>query len=480
MKHRRMWTRFSKRRKASTKNKRAMSEIVDGKKLFSLSDLAASIQKAFGIYYNHKYWIKAEISKLNLFPRSGHCYPELSETSGGNIAAAFTGFIHRDTYRIINEKFQNTIGEPLHDGMKIVALCSIQFSYTRGVRLTINDIDINSILGEQARMRQETVEHLKSEGLFARNKSLALSRIVRKLAVISVESGKGYADFMSIINASNVFCVSTRLFPALMMGPEAAVQIKSALEKIKEQSANFDAVCIVRGGGGENTLQCFNDIELCRAIALFPLPVFTGIGHATNRTVAEEVANTSFVSPSELANFFIDRHSAEVARLRTLTNKIALLLQRAIQSKSTQLDAPVKNLRYKYSVAFRRKIDFIDNYLNSIRLKINGIFYRRHYSIHTIASRIAITAGGLCQESRRRVEHIEAQLHGVSARRIPLVAGNPVKMRIAAEPSEEVCIMRGSQVISSISELQVGDVIRFLTSKGTVTAEITATDIKKQ
>ena len=204
-----------------------MSEIVDGKKVFTLSEFAASVQRAFGALYNKNYWIKAEISKLNFFPRSGHCYPELSETSGGSITAALSGFIHRDTYRALNAKFQNTIGEPLHDGMKIIAQCSVHFSTTRGVRLTISDRDINSILGEQARLRMEVVQALKSEGVFALNRSVALPRIVKRIAVVSVESGKGYADFMSIVNSVKTYRLHLQLFPALMMGPEAAVQMSA-------------------------------------------------------------------------------------------------------------------------------------------------------------------------------------------------------------------------------------------------------------
>lgn len=456
-----------------------MSEIVDGKKVFTLGEFAQSIQRAISINYSQKYWLKAEMTKLNLFPRSGHCYPELSETSDGNITAAFSGFIHRNTYKVINEKFISAIGEPLHDGMKIVAQCSVHYSITRGICLTINEIDINSVLGEQARMRQETVEKLKSECIFTQNKSLVLPRIVNNIAIVSVESGKGYADFMSIINNTSGCHIKTRLFPALMMGPEAVAQIIAALETIKKQSSDFDAVCIIRGGGGENTLQCFNDIELCRTIATFPLPVLTGIGHATNRTVAEEIAQTSFVSPSELANFFIDRHLAELSQFKTLTNKISLLIQRAIQSKKNRLDAPVKNIRYKYGVAFRRKTESIDYTLNSIKLKINNIFYRRNHYVHTMASRIALNAGPLYQKALRRVENIEAQLHGVSKRHFSIVSGTPEQMHIAAEPSDGICILRGSQVISSISELNKGDIIRIITSEGSITAQISATDIKK-
>ena len=453
-----------------------MPEIVDGKKVFTLGEFAASIQRAIGKFYNSSYWLKAEISKLNFFPRSGHCYPELAESHDGNTTAAFSGFIHNKTLQKLNSKFQSTIGEPLHDGMKIVAQCTVHFSTTRGIKLTINDIDINAILGEQARMRMETVERLKSEGLFARNRALHLPRIIKKIAIISVESGKGYADFMSIISTSNGFQIGTKLFPALMMGPEAAGQMVSALERIKENVADFDAVCIIRGGGGENTLQCFNDLTLCRAIALFPLPVMTGIGHATNRTVAEEVANISLVSPSELANFLIDRYSDEVAKFRTLTNKIALHLKHSLQSKSSALDAPVKAIHYKYKVVFSRKMERIDGAKNAIRQKISNIFVRRRYVLHSIASRMAIASNGVCQKSRQRVENIEQQLHGATVRQIPILSVRQQQMKMAAEPAGGFCIMRDMQVITNISELHEGDVIRLITADGAAIATISAVE----
>jgi exodeoxyribonuclease VII large subunit len=455
-----------------------MPEIVDGKKVFTLGEFAASIQRAIGKFYTDKYWLKAEISKLNLFPRSGHCYPELSESVDGNLVAAFSGFINKTTYQRLNEKFISSIGEPLHDGMKVVAQCSVHFSMTRGARLTINDIDINSILGEQARKRQEAVDRLKSEGVFALNKSHALPRFLKRIAVVSVESGKGYADFMSIINATNGFHIGARLFPALMMGPEAAGQMSSALDRIREHAADFDAVCIVRGGGGENTLQCFNDVELCRQIALFPLPVMTGIGHATNKTVAEEVSNASFVSPSELANFLIDRYSNEIAKFRALSNKISLLLQRGLQSTSKQLDTPIKNIQYKYGVAFRRKMERIENTRRTIRHKIENIFANRRQQIHSIASRIVLAANSLCQKSRQCVETIENKLHGSTIRRFPLSVGQQAQVRMAAEPSSGFVIMRGEQVVTSIAELHDGDVIRIISPDGVAIAEIKSVDKK--
>ena len=187
----------------------------------------------------------------------------------------------------------------------------------------------------------------------------------------------------------------------------------------------------------------------------------------------------SLVSPSELANFLIDRYSDEVAKFRTLTNKIALLLQRSLQGKFSALDAPVKSIHYKYKVVFSRKIERIDGAKNAIRLKISNIFVRRRYVLHSIASRMAIASNGVCQKNRQRVENIEQQVHGVTVRQIPIMSVRQQQMRMAAEPAVGMCIMRGTQFVTNINELREGDVIRIITADGAAIATISAVEVNK-
>ncbi len=456
-----------------------MSEIINGKKVHSLFEFTSSIQRAIGTHYSNTYWLKAEISKLNFYPRSGHCYPEFSETINGETVATCTGFIHKKTYQLLDTKFLQTVGEPLHDGMKITMQCTVHFSTTRGLRLNVNDIDIDSILGEQTRLKQLTIEQLKSEGLFALNKSLTIPRLIKDIAVISVESGKGYADFMSIIRSTKDFRLNTKLFPALMMGPEAAAQIKDSLLKIKEHVSDFTTVCIIRGGGSENTLQCFNDLELCRVIATFPLPIMTGIGHATNRTIAEDISFMSFVSPSELAGFLTDRYSAEIARFNALSSNITNQLSRALYNRRKQLENPSSNLQYKFEVAFRRKYQQIEATSNSIKLKLGNAFERKHHAISTVTSRITLLATNRCQRLQQILENKAMKIHTSSTKMIAFRKNTLSELQTAAEPANDTRIMRSGKVITDIAILQPGDLINIILLSGVVTAEVKAVEQKK-
>jgi len=433
-----------------------MPEIVNGKKQFLLSEFTSSLQRAIAKYYNNLYWIKAEISKLNYFPKSGHCYPELVENTNGKITAVCNAFIEKNIYTSLDRKFVATVGEPLHDGMKVVLLCKLCFSNTRGVRLEIRDIDINSLIGEQERIRLNTITSLKSEGIFARNKIHTLPHIINNIAIVSVESGKGYADFSTIIKTASSIKFNIVLFSAQMTGTMAAANITNALQKIKNQYEKFDAVCIIRGGGGESSLQCFNDTTLAREVATFPLPVLTGIGHVTNNTVVEEIAYKSFVSPSDLATFLVEERKKELTRFCNITTNIATLMQRSIYNKARQLDIPCNNLHYKFDVIFARKEQKKD----------------------ICTTRIFRLLAYLLQKKQQLVDDIGRRIHNGTKKTMEMRAANVERMKMIAEPVNDFKIMINGKFANSIRNAKEGDVIRLFTNDGVVTANITSVNIK--
>jgi exodeoxyribonuclease VII large subunit len=119
------------------------------------------------------------------------------------------------------------------------------------------------------------------------------------------------------------------LFQAYLQGDAAAPSIMEQLKRIEKVKHHFDVVVIVRGGGGEVGLSCYNNYELCKAIATFPLPILTGIGHSTNMTVAELVAFRNAITPTELADFLLQTfHDFSVPvqesrkALRTYSNRL--------------------------------------------------------------------------------------------------------------------------------------------------------------
>jgi exodeoxyribonuclease VII large subunit len=281
---------------------------IDDRKIFSLSQVTRSIQRTLGDRYGSSFWVKAEMIKLHLYPHSGHCYPELVEKREGRLVAQMKATLWRDEFVKINKKFMDVVGEPLKDGIMVLFCAKITFDPVHGLALSILDIDPAFSLGELEREKQECLRRLKEEGIFDRNRQLQLPLLPQRVAVISVETSKGYADFIKVIEGNSWgYRFTHRLFPSLLQGDRAVESIRYQLRNIRKLAEHFDVVAIIRGGGGDTGLSCFNDYVLARDIALFPLPVITGIGHATNETVVEMVAHRNAITPTDLANILLHR-----------------------------------------------------------------------------------------------------------------------------------------------------------------------------
>lgn len=285
-----------------------MAEISEGKKVFTLGEVTASIQKTLAQRYSTSFWVKAEMNKLNYYPHSGHCYPDLVEKVEGKVIAQLKSTLWRDDFNRINKSFLSVVKSPLKDGIKMLFCARVTFDPVHGLALRITDIDPVFSLGELEREKQESISRLQQEGIFSRNRSLAFPLLPKRLAIISVQTSKGYADFNKMIDANpwgyKIFHV---LFPSLLQGDRAVDSILFQLHRIRRVAEHFDVVAIIRGGGGEVGLSCFNDYLLAKEIALFPIPVITGIGHATNETVVEMVAFRNAITPTELADFLLQK-----------------------------------------------------------------------------------------------------------------------------------------------------------------------------
>lgn len=277
----------------------------DQRQIFTLKQVALSIKKTIEDRYHQMYWVKAEMHKLNLYP-SGHCFPELLQKEDGKILAQMTASIWSHNYQRINKKFVEIVKEPLREDSTLLMQVKIVFHETYGLSLQILDIDPNYALGELQRERQETLLRLQKENLLNLNQSLPFPLLPKRIAIISADTSKGLSDFRKVVDTNHWnYTFFTVLFQAYLQGDIAVKSIQDQLRKIEKVKHHFDVVLIVRGGGGEVGLSCYNNFELCKSIATFPLPILTGIGHSTNLTVAEMVAYRNAITPTELGDFLI-------------------------------------------------------------------------------------------------------------------------------------------------------------------------------
>jgi exodeoxyribonuclease VII large subunit len=314
--------------------------------VFTLLQVTQNIQNVVNQVFKTGFWVKAEVNKLNFYAHSGHCFPELVEKTNGKVVAEMRSTIWNSDVSRINANFIKTLGEPLKDGITVLLFAMVDFHPTYGLTLKISDIDPSFTLGELEREKQESIQKLKSEGIFSLNKTKHLPLLPKRIAIISVESSKGYSDFMQVIQKNQWnYQFETFLFPAILQGDNAAPTIIAQLKRIQKVIQHFDVVAIIRGGGGDVGLSCYNNYALAREIAMFPIPVFSGIGHSTNETVSEMVSYRNAITPTELADFLIQEFHNFWVPVQKAQEKIIQMSREVLQNSRKQLTNEVNFLK---------------------------------------------------------------------------------------------------------------------------------------
>ena len=292
---------------------------------FSLFELNNLIKESLSSQLEPNYWVIAEIAELRVNAR-GHCYIELVEKKEEEILAKSRAVIWSYTYRNLSAWFEKMSGETLRSGLKVLVSLSVQFHEVYGLSLQIKDIDPQYTLGERARKKNEVINQLKEDGVFDMNRQLMLPAVPQRLAIISSPTAAGFGDFINQIDHnSDTYHFHHQLFTASMQGNEAAETIISSLQQIHEQIDNFDVVIIIRGGGAQVDLDCFDDYELASHVAQFPIPVLTGIGHERDETITDLVAHTRLKTPTAVAEFLL-------SGLRSFEDRIAQHYYRIVKN----------------------------------------------------------------------------------------------------------------------------------------------------
>ena len=328
----------------------------------SLFELQRQIKGSLDDTFSLPVWVKAEISEMTV-NRSGHCYLDLIETEQGTdtVIARCRATIWSYTFRMLKPYFETTTGQVFTEGLKVLLQVKVEYHEVYGFSLNIRDIDPVYTLGDMARQRREIIRRLEEDGVLEINKELELPLVPQRIAIISSPTAAGLQDFLDQLhNNPHKFVFYTKLFPAVMQGNEAPGSITKALEQIFEYEDLFDAVAIIRGGGAQIDLACFDNYELAFNVAQFPLPVITGIGHDKDDTVIDMVAHTRMKTPTAVAEFLIsgalqfsqqlnelEKHFTELVndqleenknRLNDAADQLSLLVNQLIVKQSNRLE----------------------------------------------------------------------------------------------------------------------------------------------
>ena len=299
-------------------------------------------------------WLSAEVARCER-RASGHWYLTLVEKAGTSIVARVEAIVW-ERNSVMLQRFEQMAGHPLSAGNQARVLAQFRFHPAYGLALVLQDIEPLHPLGELERQRRAALMRLQEEGLLERNKAQFLSVAPQRILVVSSETAAGYDDFQHLLRRNpQGYAFSVCLVPAILQGRAAAASLLAALRRAERVAAEFDALVILRGGGGAEDLHPFNDYALAAALARFPLPVLTGIGHERDATLADRVAHTSLPTPTGAANFLIERMQALEERFHSLQTQIETAARDTMRRQKARLQQQAARAARESEQGLRRQ-----------------------------------------------------------------------------------------------------------------------------
>lgn len=366
-------------------------ETFNDKPVYSLSEISKSIKSIINKTYTRAYYIKAELLKLNAYPHSGHCFPELVEKEGDKIITQMRAVIWKTQVEAINEKFVKITGEKLKDNINILCLATIEFNPQYGLGLYIQDIEPTYTLGELMKNKLAVINKLKQEGVFSANKSLQLPLLPKRIAIISVETSKGYSDFIISLKDNNWnYCFECELFTSILQGDKAISTISARLEEIEKRKQDFDCVVIIRGGGGDVGLSCYDDYTLAHKVATFPLPIISGIGHSTNESVTDMVAFANKITPTEVAYFLIQKFHDFAIQVEELQDQMRQCVMSILEQEKHKLSQIENNHRLITTRFITHEKSKLDNLQNMMKLSAKNIIENQKKDLQALKEHIQL------------------------------------------------------------------------------------------
>lgn len=242
-------------------------------------------------------WIRGEIQGIAEH-RSGHCYIDLvdPDAAPSRDRPVLKVNCWRTTWGPLKAVLAGQ-GVTLAVGMVLTLRGRVELYAPRSqVNFVAADIDVAALLGRLAAQRAALLAALEAEGLISRNKALPVPHVPLRVGLVASPRTEGFSDFLGQLEASP-FAFAVTVVPVQVQGRAAPLSIARALGVLDTDGC--DVVVLVRGGGAKADLVAFDAEPVARAVAGHGLPVWTGIGHTGDQSVADIVANRAFVTPTE-------------------------------------------------------------------------------------------------------------------------------------------------------------------------------------
>ncbi len=300
----------------------------DDRQILSVGQLIAGLQ---GLLEQRvgRVWVVGEISNLHR-AGSGHVYFSLKDEAGQMRAALFRANASRVRF-------------DLEEGLEVVAEAEVSIYAARGdLQLIVRQLEPRGVGALQLAFDQLR-QRLQAAGLFDADRKRAIPQFPRRLGVVTSPTSAAVRDVLKV--ASRRFPATPILIsPTLVQGEEAPEQIAAAIRSLAS-ARDLDVILVVRGGGSLEDLWAFNTEVVAHAIANSPIPIVAGIGHETDLTIADLVADLRAPTPSAAAMQVLPDRTALASLVGRDVRRLGVAMGQEIDRHRARVEALREVLR---------------------------------------------------------------------------------------------------------------------------------------
>ena len=369
-------------------------------------------------FAGQRFWVLADITNHSFKADKKIHYFELVEKgqNGNGITAKILGKSWGGgAVRI--EEFEKSTGQTFTNNLHVLVQVSIDYHPLYGLSASVLDIDSNFMLGILEQQRNATLERLVRENDFIQkqgdgystfNSSLALPAVIQRVAVISSSSSAGNEDFRHTMQHNDFgYAFQIDDYYSVVQGDNNAKLFLNKLIEIYTTAIPYDAVVINRGGGSQSDFLIFDNYNIARAVAKFPIPVITGIGHQKNVSITDLMAHTHTKTPTKAAEFIIAHNRSFEQLMLSLRQNIAIKSQQLFLNQYKELS----ELRSTVSHKSRSLLQLHGQELGRINQRMvsssKSILYQHQKKLILAAHQLVQSPKMLLQQKKNELLHVE-------------------------------------------------------------------------
>jgi exodeoxyribonuclease VII large subunit len=432
----------------------------------SIAELYDEVELALSEAFppSRELWVQGEIQKIT--QSGGHAYLDLvdPDSAGSRQAPTLKVKCWNRTWTAVQRDLAGQ-GLSLEAGMTVVLRGTLDFYRPRAeLGFILAEVDVTALLGRMALERAALIEALKFEGLFDAQRQLEVPPVPLRIGLVGSPRTEGFNDFLGQLERSGL-SFGVTVARATVQGLHAPREVASAIEQAA--ASEVDLICVVRGGGSKGDLVAFDAPEIARAIASCPVPVWTGIGHTGDESVADLVANWHAITPTACAGEVVERVAEYWAGVRADAGRIAQravsICQRREQAYSVlrgQLVASARGLLRSHSVNVAHTRRRLASAPNSM--------------LRSATERLHASRARLVPASRGRLGAAGASL---AARQRLLSAYDPMR---TLRRGWSLTLDAQGRAIRSVAQLEPGELVTTRVADGSFSASVTSIEAAEE